>query len=103
MIYFLGLAFIILIIFIFLWVLLLRSLFSTAPFVPIPKSILSQIVEALAIPKDGLVYDLGCGDGRVLSYAAKLYPEAKFIGIEKNTIPYWLAKIRTRKHNNITI
>jgi len=103
MAYILAIALVVLILFICFWFLLLRSLFSTAPFVPIPKSILAQITNALAIPDTGVVYDLGCGDGRVLRYAAKVHPNAKFIGIEKNTIPYWLAKFRTRKYPQISI
>jgi SAM-dependent methyltransferase len=103
MLYLLVLAAIVLIALIFLWILLLRSLFSTAPFIPIPKSILAQIIEALDIPDNGLVYDLGCGDGRVLSHAARRHPQAKFIGVEKNFIPYWIAKCRTRKNSRITI
>lgn len=103
MLYILALALIVLIVFICFWVLLLRSLFSTAPFVPIPKSILAQITTSLAIPNGGIVYDLGCGDGRVLCHAAKIHPNARYIGIEKNTIPYWLAKFRTRKYPQISI
>jgi SAM-dependent methyltransferase len=103
MVYILAIALIVLVVFICFWVLLLRSLFSTAPFVPIPKSILAQITNALAIPNGGIVYDLGCGDGRVLRYAAKIQPNAQYIGIEKNAIPFWIAKFRTRKYPQITI
>lgn len=47
--------------------LLFWSAFTTrAPFVPAPREILPAIVQALELKKGDVVYDLGCGDGRVL-------------------------------------
>lgn len=59
---------------------------------PVPKEILPTIIKALAIKKGSLVYDLGCGDGRVLVAAAKVQPQAQYLGIEKSFLPYFLAR-----------
>ena len=79
------------------------DLTTRAPFVPIPKAVLPAIVEALAITPESEVWDLGCGDGRVLLAMQAKIPKAKYIGADKDIIPYWLAKFRTRKIKGIEI
>jgi len=68
---------------------------AKVPFVPVPDSILKDIHEALEIKDDSVVYDLGCGDGRVLFYSAKRVPKAKYIGIENVLFPLILAHVRS--------
>jgi protein-L-isoaspartate O-methyltransferase len=52
-----------------------------APFVPSPQRVIDRMLE-LAAPKPGeTVFDLGCGDGRVLITAAQRF-KAKAVGIE---------------------
>ena len=65
------------------------------PYIPTPLYSLSQIAYRLVIRKGDIVYDIGCGDGRLLFYCAKRYPAAKFIGIELN--PMLVAWIKLRK------
>jgi uncharacterized protein (TIGR03000 family) len=43
------------------------------PFVPTPQEVVDKMLELAAIKKDDLVYDLGCGDGRIVVAAAKKY------------------------------
>lgn len=82
-------------------VLWLWSLIVTrAPFVPIPKEIIPRIIEALKIGDDSVVYDLGCGDGRVLVGGYQVNPRARYVGIDKTLIPIaaagvnlWLKKL----------
>lgn len=74
------------------------------PFVTTSSSILKDIQKALSVDDDSVVYDLGCGDGRVLFYLSKFNSKAKYIGIENNYFPYLLAKIGSflnkKKTNN---
>jgi SAM-dependent methyltransferase len=80
-----------------------KALKRYAPFVPIPDQALLLLEdEDIAIEGD-TVYDLGCGDGKVLVCMANKFPKAVYIGIEYNIIPYLFAKIKTRKYKNITI
>src|SRR5437899_2384025 len=52
-----------------------------APFVPSPQRVVDRMLE-MAAPKAGeTVFDLGCGDGRVLVTAAQKY-KAKAVGVE---------------------
>ena len=77
---------------------------SGVPFVSVPSSILKDIHEILNIKKDSVVYDLGCGDGRILFHSASRVPEAQYIGIENRPLPLMLARISSwwQNKNNKT-
>jgi LEA14-like dessication related protein/protein-L-isoaspartate O-methyltransferase len=42
-------------------------------FVPTPHDVVDKMLELAQVKKDDLVYDLGCGDGRIVVTAAKKY------------------------------
>jgi SAM-dependent methyltransferase len=42
-------------------------------FVPTPPEVVDKMLEMAEVKKDDLVYDLGCGDGRIVVAAAKKY------------------------------
>lgn len=42
-------------------------------YVPTPQHVVEKMLELAEIKKDDLVYDLGCGDGRIVVTAAKKY------------------------------
>jgi len=42
-------------------------------FVPTPPEVVEKMLEMAEVKKDDLVYDLGCGDGRIVVTAAKKY------------------------------
>jgi predicted O-methyltransferase YrrM/SAM-dependent methyltransferase len=42
-------------------------------FVPTPQDVVDKMLELANVKKDDLVYDLGCGDGRIVVTAAKRY------------------------------
>lgn len=42
-------------------------------FVPTPQRVVEKMLEMAAVKKSDLVYDLGCGDGRIVVTAAKKY------------------------------
>lgn len=84
-----------------LWRLLFKK--NHAPFIPIPHDAIPSLVERTNINKGDVVYDLGCGDARILQALAKKHTDAQFIGIEKALFPYLLAKITSLKFRNITI
>ena len=74
----------------------LDALLSHPPFVPVPKTAVPAIIEALDLKPGQRLYDLGCGDARVL-IAAAAAPGIQAVGIEKNLYPHWLAKRAIRK------
>lgn len=79
---------------------------NKVPFVSSSNSVFSDIAKALDIKDDSVVYDIGCGDGRVLLGLSRLNKKARFIGIENNTLPFILAKIESYfnfKKNKVNI
>lgn len=44
-----------------------------APFVPTPEFVVEKMLSMAQIDKDDILYDLGCGDGRIVISAAKKY------------------------------
>jgi len=52
-----------------------------APFVATPPSVVEKMLEMARVDKDDVVYDLGCGDGRIVVMAARKYG-ARGVGID---------------------
>jgi predicted RNA methylase len=50
-------------------------------FVPTPQDVVDKMLEVAKVGKDDVVYDLGCGDGRIVVTAAKKYG-CKAIGFD---------------------
>src|SRR5713226_2090668 len=46
---------------------------SLAPFVPTPQEVVDKMLQVAAVKKDEMVYDLGCGDGRIIITAAQKF------------------------------
>lgn len=62
-----------------------------APFVPTPPEVVARMLELAAVGPRDIVYDVGCGDGRMVIAAAKTYG-ARGVGIEID--PALLAECR---------
>lgn len=43
------------------------------PYVPTPQPVVDAMLKVASVAKDDIVYDLGCGDGRIVVTAAKTY------------------------------
>ncbi len=54
---------------------------SLAPFVPSPQIVVDKMLEAAAVKPGETVYDLGCGDGRIVITAAQKF-RANGVGVE---------------------
>lgn len=77
-----------------------------APFVPIPQKVVSPIVDALRIRDGSVVYDLGCGDARVLAESYTRHPRAQYKGLEVATLPLilsWLKLKSIKKPHTISV
>ncbi len=54
---------------------------SLAPFVPSPQNVVTAMLELVELKKDETLYDLGCGDARIIIEAAQKFG-AKAVGVE---------------------
>ena len=54
---------------------------SLAPFVPTPQDVVDRMLELAGVSENDVVYDLGCGDGRIVITAAERYG-ARGVGID---------------------
>lgn len=71
-----------------------------APFVPTPMAVVEKMLALAEVTKEDVVYDLGCGDGRIVVTAAKKYG-AKGVGIDLD--PRRIAESRERaKREGVT-
>jgi len=52
-----------------------------APYVPTPQQVVDRMLQLAAVGKGDVVYDLGCGDGRIPITAAKVYG-ARGVGVD---------------------
>ncbi|HMR84998.1 MAG TPA: class I SAM-dependent methyltransferase [Niabella sp.] len=43
------------------------------PYVPTPPAVVNAMLDLAKVNKNDVIYDLGCGDGRIIITAAKLY------------------------------
>ncbi len=88
--YFLFVILVVLILF-FWWIFPL--FFHGISWQPIDMKRVKRMLEMAELKPEETLYDLGCGDGRILIYAAQQY-HAKAIGIEINPWLYVLTWIR---------
>ncbi len=52
-----------------------------APFVPTPMEVVAKMLELAKVTENDVVYDIGCGDGRIVIFAAEKYG-ARGVGID---------------------
>jgi SAM-dependent methyltransferase len=64
---------------------------SLAPFVPTPDDVVDRMLTLAKVTRDDIVYDLGCGDGRIPIAAARKYG-AKGVGLDIDPSLVELAK-----------
>ena len=55
----------------------------TVPYVPTPDEVVDKMLTMAKVGKNDVVYDLGCGDGRIVITAARKYG-ARGVGIDLN-------------------
>lgn len=67
-------------------------LFGGVPFDPTPSSSVVKMLELADTDQDDIVFDLGCGTGRILKTAVNEF-NASAIGIEINPLMYLWSKI----------
>lgn len=69
------------------------AFFTGAPWVPTPTQRVKRMLELAELKPGDRVYDLGCGDGRIVHLAAKLHG-ADAVGLELSPLLFAWAKLR---------
>lgn len=82
---------------------LINTLKHGLPYVSTPDWAIEWLAKNLVLSKNDTVYELGCGDARVLAGLAYQHPSTQFIGIEIQWWPFILGKFRTRKLPNVRL
>lgn len=82
---------------IFLVIELIRSQ-RHAPFIPSSRKSIQVVLDRVHLPMEGLVMDLGAGDGRFLRKVKARYPTLKVVGYEIS----WLALSVARVWNSFS-
>jgi len=80
-----------------LWLLFKRA----PPFVPTSRAVMNDMLALAEIRSGEHVYDLGCGDGRLVRAAAACGAQA--VGIEFSFLTYLLARFLSRSHRTARI
>ncbi|MBI5734000.1 MAG: class I SAM-dependent methyltransferase [Candidatus Kerfeldbacteria bacterium] len=66
---------------------------SAAPWLPLPGREVERLIDLAELKSADVVYDLGCGDGRLLFAAVRKY-QVSAVGFEIALLPYLLARLR---------
>jgi SAM-dependent methyltransferase len=69
-------------------------LFTFVPYIPTPMRVVRKMVDLAKLRGCERIYDLGCGDARLLIESKRRHPEVHAIGYEISPIPYLLAHLR---------
>lgn len=77
----------------------IHMLFSSRNAVPsvwTPSKLVDEVIDALELPESGVLYDLGCGDGRILAAATRQRPGIDAIGVDNDPAALSVAKMRLK-------
>lgn len=73
---------------------------------PCGSSEAADVVELLkqaSLPDQAVIYELGSGWGSMVIALARAFPKARIRGIEMSPLPYWVARLRTRRLGNVSL
>ena len=57
---------------------------ADVPYVPTPQAVVDAMLEVAKVGENDILYDLGSGDGRIVTTAAQKYNVKKGVGVEIN-------------------
>ncbi len=74
------------------------------PYIRTRTAIAEEVAEVFGtLPLGSVLYDPGCGDGRVLFAVARRNPGLHCVGIELRTFPYGCALWKKRRHPGMNV
>lgn len=73
----------------------IQDLILDVPYVPTAQAVVDEMLRMADVKKDDLLYDLGCGDGRIVITAAQRY-RCRGVGVDLNPV-----RIKESKENAV--
>jgi precorrin-6B methylase 2 len=73
-----------------------KSRIPDVVYIPTPEDVVDRMLRLAAVTKDDVVYDLGCGDGRIVIAAARKYG-CRAVGVDIDPLRVKAAKENVRK------
>lgn len=70
-----------------------------APNVASPEVVVQKMLELAKVKEGDVVYDLGCGDGRIVIAAVKNFKASKAVGIDIDPYQVFVAQEKVKKEN----
>jgi SAM-dependent methyltransferase len=70
-----------------------RILFGQVPFVPSTAAVIQTVIDANVLPKEGMILDLGCGNGKALRKFERAGYKGPLIGYERAPSVWLRAKL----------
>ena len=67
---------------------------NLVPYVVLPAGAMAAVVSKLGVRDEDTVYDLGCGDGRVIAALQSVNSKARYVGVENDVVVWGLARRR---------
>jgi SAM-dependent methyltransferase len=74
-----------------------KSRIPDVVYIPTPDDVVDRMLRLAAVTKDDVVYDLGCGDGRIVIAAARKYG-CRTVGVDVDPLRVNAAERNVRKH-----
>lgn len=90
--FFLTLCFFCLVVFVYLNIF--YSFYLKVPMLSTGNNAIGKVLQNIDFREEKKFYDLGSGNGKLISQIASRYPNLKCIGIEYNVVAYYCAKFR---------
>lgn len=83
---------------VFAFIVLIRAFVAKeAGFFRSPWMAVNILENFLSLDEESYLYDLGCGDGRVMRAFFERYPKAHYLGVEKNLFPFISFYLQNRR------
>jgi len=79
---------------VFIYLNIFYSFYLKVPMLSTGNNAIGKVLQNIDFGKAKKFYDLGAGNGKVISQVASRYPDIKCVGIEYNISAYCCAKIR---------
>lgn len=66
-----------------------------APYIPLAHTAINSLIKLVQVEDHHVIYDLGCGDARIIRALSRVHKRGHYKGVERNLFVYLLARLCT--------